>query len=128
MTDLQSLIARLEKATGSSRELDAEIAHAVGWTTRAGEPYPWLSPSGCREIAQPTYTSSTDDALTLVPAGWTVGGLRQNDNKQWTAELREGFATSHSRVVIEPSGDNYRGTTLPMAIVTAALRAIESTQ
>lgn len=57
MTD--ALIARLESADGPSRELDAEIAKAVGA----------FSMNGAINIS-PRYTASIDAALTLVPEGW----------------------------------------------------------
>lgn len=65
MTDL---ITRLQAAEGPSRELDAEIALMRGWT--AFSDY-WLSPSGRqRQFHPPSFTSSIDAALTLVPEGF----------------------------------------------------------
>ena len=70
------LIARLEAATGASRELDAAIAEAVGYIVR----YDKADPRGTTPYYQPvpdyswrpvpTYTASIDAALTLVPEGW----------------------------------------------------------
>lgn len=33
--------------------------------------------------------------------GWTVASISQDDNKQFWVELREGFTTSFTRVVIK---------------------------
>jgi hypothetical protein len=63
---MNDLIARLEKATGPDRALEADIAAACAPTDDPreaaflnGRDYPDL------------YTSSIDAALTLVPEGWT---------------------------------------------------------
>ena len=75
MTDL---IKRLEEATGSDRELDADIALLVGYrrkgaksTIGISDGYVWAEPGeqfsyGTRP---PSYSSSLDAALTLVPEG-----------------------------------------------------------
>lgn len=55
MADFSDLIARLEKAKGPSRDLDARIEH-----TLAGTPAHW-------EDDLPAYTSSLDAAVSLVP-------------------------------------------------------------
>ena len=83
MTDLPSLIAKLEAATGPSRELDCEI-----WTAANGRGQPMISvgPPTYTEVrlfcnptpeidwigydlynTAPRYTASLDAALTLVP-------------------------------------------------------------
>jgi len=71
---MNDLIARLEAAPEGSRELDAEIAVAV-WPkladyapdTKRG-PGHWISPKDGPVYAE-NYTTSIDDALTLVPEG-----------------------------------------------------------
>src|SRR5712671_7711959 len=63
MTDLLSL---LQAATGPSRELDAEIALANGWTRLSHDL--WRNGDDVEEDP-PLYTASIDDALTLVPEG-----------------------------------------------------------
>ena len=82
MTDF---IRRLEDATEGSRELDAEIARAVGIRVVGdfdddgnGEFYDW--PERRNEGADPgpsgiiqEYTTSLDDALKLVPEGYSPG-------------------------------------------------------
>lgn len=75
--EIEELIARLEKATGPDRELDAEIASAVGWCPRDGytrqSDNSWRSPSG--DISgvtwAPQYTASIDAARTLVPENFS---------------------------------------------------------
>ncbi len=83
MTDL---ISRLQSATGPSRELDAEIALANGWTHqklkpengRGGDSRPyWRKPSETKyyireEQGPPRYTESIDAALADVPKGLLV--------------------------------------------------------
>ena len=61
----QSLITIIEQATGADRELDAEIAKAVGWISYS---------VGTTYHACPAYTASLDAAMTLVPDGydWTI--------------------------------------------------------
>lgn len=54
---MKDLIERLAKATGPDRELDAAIAYRC---TKAASAV----------MGFPSYTSSIDAALTLVPEGW----------------------------------------------------------
>ena len=59
----EELIAALEAATGPSRELDEaidQLAFENQWRTER-----FMTPD-----RTPAYTSSLDDALTLVPEGW----------------------------------------------------------
>lgn len=80
----QDLIARLEKATGPDRELDADICLEVG-------PYQsdiWERNPRHRHLLQtkdaklndwvpfPNYTASLDAALTLVPEGQSAQTTR----------------------------------------------------
>jgi len=79
MTTPPELADRVERAEGPSRELDAEIALAVGWTTAVPAlSHPdnhWWYPPG-RHLDQdarqacPQFTASLDAALTLVPERW----------------------------------------------------------
>lgn len=57
MSQLQELIARLEKATGPDRELDEAIRFE-------------LQTQNTSQWNGPFYTSSIDAALTLLPRGW----------------------------------------------------------
>jgi len=81
-----SLLSRLQSATGPSRELDAEIALANGWTHqklkpengRGGDSKPyWRKPNETKyyipeEQGPPRYTESIDAALTLKPKGYHI--------------------------------------------------------
>lgn len=73
------LIAKLEAAEGPSRELDAEIALACGWSRSGIKGNVWVPPGhepwDCDKL--PEYTFSLDEALTLVPDGhsWVIGNL-----------------------------------------------------
>lgn len=62
--------------------------------------------------------------LTLVPEGWTVARIGQDDHKLWWVELRQGFATSFDNVVIAPAHGGLRGCADPvLALGAAILRA-----
>lgn len=67
---LSDLLGKLEEASEGSRELDAEIAMAVGWWRDcSGLPPVWFTPDGERAIRNepPHFSDSLDAALTLVP-------------------------------------------------------------
>lgn len=88
MTDLSSLIAKLEQAESGSRELSWEIAQAIGWTTYWASMHFYLPPGKvegeyAEERHPPEFTTSLDCALTLAPPdGWLNMGHRWNaDNK-----------------------------------------------
>lgn len=91
MTDLSSLIARLEQVESGSRELDCDIQLIVFGDKPYGVkgPYRHPQPATLAEyVAQyrdlinsddavddetvPRYTTSIDAALTLVPEGWRI--------------------------------------------------------
>lgn len=131
------IIEALEKATGPSRELDGDIFRALGphddrW--ERGTFYDvgadienknvWLrmNANGTNS-APPHYTASVDAALTLVPDTWTIANMGQTDNKNWVIELRRGFATSYSDVIIVGSQQTKRLASLAIAICVAALKA-----
>lgn len=127
MTDL---IERLEAATEGSRELDCEVACALGWKfeRRGNRKKRWWYEPGLDEAesldsshrhnsAWPNmrWTTSIDAALTLVPEGllWIIFG-------------------NHGDGIVEmfPSGsrNDYEKTlasTVPLAICIAALKAQE---
>lgn len=72
--DIDELITALESADGPSRELDAEIARAIGYDVKtdgnpAGRFYFQRRPTDWWEDVLP-YMESVDAALTLVPDGW----------------------------------------------------------
>lgn len=61
---MDELIQKLEEAEGPSRELDADIAIALG--KQHQDVWRWSKSAGVR-AAIPSYTRSLDDAMTLVP-------------------------------------------------------------
>lgn len=70
------LLERLKSAKEGNRNLDVEIAAAIG-CTKAPQSNPYnslrlLHPNG-RTMDLPAYTASIDAALTLVPKGWYWG-------------------------------------------------------
>lgn len=141
MTDLSSLISRVEKATEGNRGLDAEIAAALephrfdapGFTPERPIPSFRYDPSeniirfdggGVMDVRFfPPVTASVDAAIALaerVLPGWTIASIGQDDRKGWHAELRKGHATAYSTVELS-------GAPIPaLALVLATLRAIQS--
>lgn len=65
------LADRVERADGPSRELDVEIALAIGWRLDQSGPNDlWREPGRADWVELPEFTASLDAALTLVPEGW----------------------------------------------------------
>ena len=98
---LDGLLARLESATGSDRQLDAALAQAF----RGGEP-------------APDYTASVDRSLDLIHAllpGWAL-------HVGWNATGVLPYATLHGpQGLIAASA-----ATVPLALLKALLRARET--
>jgi len=127
----EELIARLEAATGPSRELDAQIAITCGKAPAvAFRPCVSLDPGtfgiGAYEIwVAPSYTASIDAALTLVPEGWAIERLSHWPDigasvELWEVTYRNGkpWHTSRDRKV------EVRDVATPaIALCIAALRA-----
>lgn len=139
MTDLQSLIERVEKATGPDREVDARLCatlrafseseHYKLVVTRPPSSFSdWmvdcvLAPSGkVRSIVPPEYTASIDAALSLVSRalpGWGIE-VSMSDRQMWRAQVWRWFSETNDE----------RGQWLPcysrtpaLAIILALLRA-----
>jgi len=76
MTDLDTLISDLERATEGSRELDYAIAKEIGWRFSGEESFKeyWQDATTDEWKQLPWWTTSLDSALTLVPEGsrWDV--------------------------------------------------------
>lgn len=110
---LRDLIERVEQAEGPDRELDFEIARAVGHVplnTVFKDNGAW---NGGLGYTVRRYSESLDAAMTLVPEGWTRD-IRDADNGDCLVLLeREG-----------PDRQEYsRAKTWSLAIVAASLRA-----
>lgn len=118
---MQELIERLERAASPDRQLDLAIFCALDEFRAPFKQYPMARISHNRAAVAPAFTESIDAALTLVPEGWTVANLGQNDRKGWWAELREGHQTSYNQVVL--SGFGLRELGPAIALCTAALKA-----
>lgn len=130
MSDLSSLIARLEKAEGPSRDLDVEIMNTVDPRSPDekrlfdGKVYPatWGAVGQlCDQIRYfieaPFLTSSIDAAVSLaervVPGASFIMGFRQTDKTMpW------------ARIGNRSSWDN-TAPTLAMSICLATLRALD---
>jgi hypothetical protein len=123
------LIKRLKEATKGSRELDAEIALAVGWTFekwaegRERKPY-WRAPGETKYFNRfgfpPQFSRSLDAALTLVPEGMSghvdigkMSGIYQCGlwNGKFAQDVKENYGESKA--------------TPALALVIAALKARE---
>ena len=127
-----TLIDKLIALTGPDFNVDKEIYKALFADEYAARVEKLKSgPMGPRltvydydgYIAVPAYTASIDAAMTLVPEGWTVAHITQNDDKSWFAELREGFLTSYNRVATSPINT----ATPAIALCIAALKARDLT-
>lgn len=147
MTDLQSLIERVEKLTGPDREVDAELCLAfsyIGWVEnplnlRRSEDHSNLLDyeadedgdghlSGCTDCA-PELTASVDAALAFaerVLPGWVLGSIVRaysagDDPSPYYCVLvapGSGGVPGDWSGRIEATAD-----TIPLAIILAALRA-----
>jgi len=135
---LLALAERCEQASGPDRELDGEIARALGWTDvhvsvlnplfQVGRP-PGVT--GWRDPV-PAFTASLDAALTLVPEGWRVNGADWSILGQYSWMLKgpckklimgaDGYE--------EAGGDWFKSgvslATPALALCAAALRALAS--
>lgn len=120
---MKDLIERLEKATGPSRELDGALFEIATGKSPYFNTVPYRAGGAPQRkmMSVPAYTESIDAALTLVPEGWTVANIGQNDSKGWWAELRRGFQTSYDRVELSNIGLRELGPAI--ALCSAALRA-----
>ena len=120
----ETLITRLEALTGPSREVDAEIAKAVGWTTFmfGGAGLCWKDPAGRVHAVPPHFTGSIDAALTLMPK-------INRPNLPWLA-IKSNNPNNPIGCRCELWLDNVknyngRGKTLAIALCIAALKARE---
>lgn len=82
MTEIMSLIERLEKATGPNASLGREVLLACGWRKTCvghfhGPMYRWSSPDGKIGFDDDRFhdhdpTNSLDAAMSLVPEGYAI--------------------------------------------------------
>ena len=106
-----TLIEKLEAATEGSRELDAEIAHAVTFNADHAD---LVSRRSC--ACSPHYTTSIDAALTLVPKDctWSL------DSTGYAIVMRPGLGFLSERGDEEFHGRNDEKA---LAVCIAALKA-----
>lgn len=131
---MDELIARLEAATGPSREFDGEIALLLGWTFQKmkGDARQYWRRPGVKEYylraneGPPPYTASVDHAETLVPdrCGYEVRSFRHmtlasiiNDQTEPDGEGQTGPTFSRAHIV---------GRHPALALTLAALKARRS--
>lgn len=152
MSDKATLLALAERVEAAAwpqptRELNREVALAVGWFRRtpseSGKKYPtWIHPDDCRN-GQPVFDSlhgteiwrepsnylgSLDAALTLVPEGhvWLVANVGLNDEGK-------GPLSGKCSAISAPPADTEHiepceAATPALALCAAALRARAETQ
>lgn len=123
MTPFHELAARVEAATGVDRELDQEIALAVGWYPPGVDPrlYKDDKTNALYAHRTPAYTASLDAAMGLATGLERFGGVG--------GMLREAMDRMYALPVMlsQMSPDEYR-TTLARYFTAAALRARALTQ
>lgn len=122
MSEIAGMIAKLERATGSDRELDQLIAELCAPTDdprmaafESGDDYPR------------NYTKSIDAALSLVPEGHFYVMAR---GKMKPTEPLYGAQVLRPTIGLDPPealGEGEHDHSQAIAIVLAALRAREST-
>jgi len=119
---MTTLITQLENLKGPSREVDAEIAKAMGWKSFTWEfagrcGLTWYAPLNSVGRPQPpNYTGSIDAALTLVPEGCEI-------------ELTNMYGVARAAVGLNYKDGPFYGDCetggLPIALCIAALKARE---
>ena len=120
-----SLIARLEEATEGSRDLDEQIALAIGIKHRSrrdgrgrskGQEWFVDSHGGVETWANhaPYYTTSIDAALTLVPEGQSI---------ELIVNARSGLSFAFVGSLDAGRGNRDVGATPALALCIAALKA-----
>jgi hypothetical protein len=127
MSDLSSLIARLEKAEGPDRGLDGYIHNGAFGTAYVRVPesvtgfFTSNSDNGCPEV--PAYSSSLDAAVSLaervLPGCFYLAskGKTRHDEPMFAAQIM--FGTD------EVLGEAESDASLAAAIVAATLRALD---
>lgn len=116
---MHDLAARCEAAEGPDRDLDEQIALAVGWTFHRDPLFDfWREPNRADEHEEPpAFTASVDCALTLIPDGmwWLIGkGRTRPDEPLYGVQILDG-----ERVVAEAETE----ASAALAICAASLRA-----
>ena len=97
MDKIDTLIRDLEATDVGCLELSASVLLAFGWTAKKGQSV-WHLPDGTLYGPahgagfMPDPTTSIDDALELVPEGWSLAGwweaVNPKDRPWWGVNLR----------------------------------------
>jgi hypothetical protein len=121
VSDLAELIARLEQATGPSRELDLEIALATGWEwDEVDDPINGrerVLTDGKHYATTPCiYTKSLDVALTLLNGLWCIYAMEEPGVKYLPANASGDFIGAKEIYVPVTS-------TITIAVCIVALKA-----
>ena len=116
---MTKLADKIEALEGPSREVDAEIAIAVGRTLQVWREGGHSMPGYWADDPPPTYTASLDAAMTLVPEGFykSFAAIRFGDGLP--------FAEVVERKPPERIFSAYAATPA-LALCAAALRAREA--
>ena len=118
MTD--DLLSKIEQASEGGRDLDVEIAWAIG---RPGSPIPGHT----NEV--PPYTTSLDCALTLVPEGWMVASIsefiRRGEKRSGVMLIRTADAKKELEEIANPwdALPRTEAATPALAVTAASLKA-----
>lgn len=119
---IPDLLSRLEAAKEGSRELDYLCHTAIGWVDQ--DQGGWERGNERTGEGWPSYTTSVDAALTLVPEGWRVGEITEYD-EHWSIVLYGRVASNvQARFVPEAKA---RGKTFATTLCIAALKAEKQT-
>lgn len=113
--DLQRLVERIEGASAPVRQMDADIARAVGFIPNDAvldsEGTAWHNRLGTKV---PCYTASIDAAMTLVPEGVNIGlHIDHNGNDCAWSSRAVGWQPQVTAGCVTPA----------LALCAAALRA-----
>ena len=123
--EMMALANQVGALSGSYRVIDAAIAKMTGAAHGSREIVYYESRSvEYIDEQAPHYTASLDDAMTLVPEGWSVGlgDLRGYTPIIWRAHLRDHNDPSYStRQWVEG-----HASTPALALTAAAIRALAS--
>ena len=128
MTDLTSLIEKLEKATSPDRHLDARICWTLGLEPWAGTDEIHLTHFGIGsriDKRTPAYTASIDAAVSLaerVLPGWCFDEIRQDWEGSPTGVTGFGWTVEMVNGLTRVQG---QAKTFPIAILLATLRALQ---
>ena len=125
------LIEKLESASEGSRELDAEIAFALGWKDKevhVGMGHGWkhwyTDTRGNTRYALPNWSSSLDAAISLIEevlptAGFMIETVKRSDDTRtgWSVSFSANYRTPHVETVHKSA---------PIALLIALLKALET--